>query len=266
MTRARGEGGHARARLVLPGVTLLLLGALTAAPRAAAQPPVPVHIAGIQMISPDQVLLLLADEKEEKAVPISVGRDQGIAIYLGKEKAEAPRPMTHDLLANILKTLGAVVERVTITDLKRDTYFAEIALRSGDEAHAIDARPSDAIALAVRLNAPIFSAPGLLRPLGTLGRPAPTTNADRRLGLSVQELDRDLAEFMGATRVAGVLVASIVAGGPAEKTGLYRGDIIREIDGKPTADLEAYRAAIDGALPLRFSVWREGRSLTLVRP
>jgi hypothetical protein len=247
-----------------PGLAFLLLAAPAAA-TAAPGPAVPVHIAGIQMIAPDQVVLLLADEKEERAVPISVGRDQGIAIYMGKEKAESPRPMTHDLLANILKALGAEVEKVTVTELKRNTYFAEIALRSEGRVHAIDARPSDAIALAVRLNAPIFSAPVLLRPLGTLGQPGPTTNADRRLGLSVQELDGDLAEVLGATSVAGVLVASVVAGGPADRTGLRRGDIIREIDGKATADLDSYGAAIDGTLPSRFSVWREGRSLTMVR-
>lgn len=264
MPGSGGEDGQPGARLV-PSVLAFILLVPPAVTTAAAEPTVPVHIAGIQMIAPDQVLLLLADEKEERAVPISVGRDQGIAIYMGREKAESPRPMTHDLLANILKTLGAEVERVTVTQLKRDTFFAEIALRSDGRVHAIDARPSDAIALAVRLNAPIFSAPDLLRPLGALGRPGPVANADRRLGLSVQELDRDLAEFMGATSVAGVLVASIVAGGPADRTGLRRGDIISEIDGKPTADLDAYSAALDGSLPSRFSVWREGRSLTMVR-
>lgn len=263
MTRSGGVDGRSGARLVPAVLSLVLLAAPAQA--AATGSTVPVHVAGIQMISPEQVLLLLADEKEERAVPIAVGRDQGIAIYMGKEKTESPRPMTHDLLASILKTLGAEVERVTITGLKHDTFFAEIALRSDGRVHPIDARPSDAIALALRLDAPIFSAPGLLRPLGALGQPAPVTNADRRLGLSVQEMDEDLAEVMGATSVAGVLVASTVAGGPADRTGLRRGDIIREIDGKPTADLDSYSAAIDGTLPSRFSVWREGRTLTIVR-
>ena len=125
--------------------------------------PVPVHVAGIQPVGPDQVLLFLADEKEEKAVPISVGRDQGLAIFLGRERAQTPRPMTHDLIVEILKDLDARVEKVTITELKEDTYYSEITLRSGKTLHAIDARPSDAIALAVRLDTPIFAAPGLLR-------------------------------------------------------------------------------------------------------
>src|SRR3989449_1577730 len=133
--------------------------------------PVPVHISGIQMIGPEQVLLLLADEQEEKMVPISVGRDQGIAIYLGKMKTDTPRPMTHDLLANILTLLGAVIQKITVTELKNDVYFAEISLRSGGKIHPVDARPSDAIALAVRTGAPIFAAPALLKPLDSTGKP-----------------------------------------------------------------------------------------------
>jgi bifunctional DNase/RNase len=122
-----------------------------------------IHIAGIRMVGPDQALLLLADEKEERAVPMAVGRNQGIAIALGQEGTPTPRPMTHDLLVHILKALGASVDRITVTELKQDTYYAEIALRTAEDAYQIDARPSDAIALAVRLDAPMFASAGLLR-------------------------------------------------------------------------------------------------------
>ena len=159
------------ASLCLPLAVLAVAGRPSPAPKPSPAPspsapvpsaPVQVHVAGIQPVGPDQVLLFLADEKEEKAVPIAVGRDQGLAIFLGRERAQTPRPMTHDLIVEILKDLDAKVERVTITELKEDTYYSEIALRSGKTLHAIDARPSDAIALAVRLDTPIFAAPGLL--------------------------------------------------------------------------------------------------------
>jgi hypothetical protein len=241
-----------------PGVT-------PAAPAAAAAP-VPVHIAGIEIIGPDQVMILLADEKEERAVPIAIGRDQGLSIYMGKERTETPRPMTHDLLASILKTLGAVVDRITVTALRRDTYYAEISVRAGGRTHAIDARPSDAIALAVRLDAPMYSVPDLLRPVGSLGRPPTTAATDRRLGLSVQELDPDLAEYLGAARVRGVLVASVAAGGPAERAGVRRGDILSAIDGRPVPDLAAWRGSLEAPPAARFTVWREGRTLTLDSP
>ena len=223
---------------------------------------VPVHISGIQMIGPEQVLLLLADEKEERAVPISVGRDQGIAIYLGRMKADTPRPMTHDLLANILSELGAVIDKVTVTDLKNDVYYAEISLRAGGKVHAIDARPSDAIALAVRTSAPIFASPVLLKPIGGPEEPGATIHADRRLGLTVQELDPDLAESIGAGGVKGVLVSSVVRGGPAERAGLKRGDIVRAIDGRPVMTLAAYREAA-GPEAKALTVWRDGRESTI---
>ena len=151
--------------------------------------PIPVHIAGIRMVGPEQALLLLADEKELRAVPIAVGRDQGIAIYLGKEKTPTPRPMTHDLMVKILKTLKVKVERVTITELRESTYYAEIRLRSGRKKHSVDSRPSDAIALAVRIDVPIFASPDLLRSLDEEEEPSLLAEEGRALGLSVQPLE-----------------------------------------------------------------------------
>lgn len=230
-----------------------------------AQGPVPVHVAGIRQTGPDQVLLLLADESEQRAVPIGVGRDQGIAIYLGKMKAGPARPMTHDLLATILGVLGAVIEKITVTDLKADVYFAEISLRAGGKVHPIDARPSDAIALAVRLNAPMFSAPALLKPLHG-PEPADTTiQADRLLGLTVQELDRDLAASLGAAEISGVLVASVAQGGPAHRAGLHRGDILEALDGRPVPHLAEFRST-SGEDVKSFTIWRDGETRTLARP
>jgi bifunctional DNase/RNase len=229
--------------------------------------PIPVHLAFIRPVGPEQVMLILADALEERGVPINVGRDQGIAIYLGKERTRTLRPMTHDLLVQILKTLDVAIERVTITALREGTYYSEILLRSPAGAYPVDARPSDAIALAVRLDAPMFAAPDLLRTRDGAGRPDVRATAGRRLGLSVQEIDRDLAEFMGAPGVPGVLVASVAPGGMAEGAGLRRGDILKEIDGRPTPDLEAFRAASGqaGEAP-RFAVWREGKVLALASP
>jgi bifunctional DNase/RNase len=227
---------------------------------------VPVHIAGIHVVGPEQVMLLLADAGEENGLPIAVGRDQGTAIYLGREKTVTPRPMTHDLLVSVLRTLEAEVERVTVTALRGETYYAEIALRAGGRGHTIDARPSDAIALAVRLEAPIFSAPGLLRPIDDLGRRAPATRPDSRTGIGVQPLDPDLAEVLGAAGVEGVLVASVREAGPAARAGLRRGDIIRSVNGAPTGTIEEWRAAMAAGPPRSIVIWREGRSLTLKLP
>jgi bifunctional DNase/RNase len=229
--------------------------------------PILVHLAGIRMVGPEQALLILADEAERRAVPIAVGRDQGLAIYLGQEKTPTPRPMTHDLIVQILNTLGVDVEKVIITALRENTYYAEIALKDGRKSHRIDARPSDAIALAVRLEVSIFASPELLSTLDEEEPPALTAEDGRKLGLSVQELESELAEYLGAVGVPGVLVASVVADSPAARAGLRRGDILQSLDGRSTADLEHYRDAVGKASRFpSFDVWREGEQLTLVRP
>lgn len=264
-----------RKRLIGPvGRTVLALLALGGPAAAATRDkaptpappggPVPVHVAGIKQTGPDQVLLILADESEQKAVPIAVGRDQGIAIYLGKTKTETARPMTHDLLAAMLGALGAVIERITVTDLKGDVYFAEISLRSGGKVHPIDARPSDAIALAVRLDAPMFSAPSLLKSLDG-SDPEGTIHALRHLGLTVQELDPDLAESLGAAEIDGVLVASVAKGGPADRAGLRRGDILEALDGHPVPHLAEFRGTI-GQEVKSFTIWRDGETRIFSRP
>ncbi len=258
-------------RIAIPAALTLTLAALAAArpgPAGTSAAPdgvVAVHIAGLQMIGPEQALILLADEAERLAVPIAVGRDQGVAIYLGKEGMPTPRPMTHDLMARILKTLEVSVTKITITELRDDTYFAEIALSWSGGHHTIDARPSDAIALAVRLDVPMFAASDLMRPVGEQG---PSTDdlarLDARLGLAVQNLDADLAEFLGAKGVAGVLIASVEPEGPAGRAGLKRGDILKAIDDRPTDSLDRYEGALREARKQpRFRIWRDGQDLLL---
>ena len=250
-------------------VLTLLSGATYGAQEPAPAPgrpegPVAVHVAGLRQAGNDQVLLILADEGEQRFVPIAVGRDQGIAIYLGKTKTGTPRPMTHDLLAEMIKVLGAAVDRITVTGLKSDIYFAEIALRAGGKVHPVDARPSDAIALAVRLNAPIFSVASLLKPLDG-SSPDPTIHAEKRLGLTVQEMDDDLAASLGAEAVQGVLVASVLKGGVAERAGLRRGDILQALDGLPVPHLAEFRGS-SGREIRSFTYWREGETRTVATP
>jgi bifunctional DNase/RNase len=91
---------------------------------------------------------------------------EAMAISLALNKVDFPRPMTHDLLLSAIIGLGAVVSGVEITRVEEGTYFAELVLRLGDEERRIDSRPSDAIALAVRAEAPVFVAEGVLAEAG----------------------------------------------------------------------------------------------------
>ncbi len=101
-------------------------------------------------------IVLLRDESGELIVPIWVGGFEANAIALELQKIQPVRPITHDLLKSILKKLNIVVTRVLITDLKEGTYYAILELKGPSGALSMDSRPSDAIAMALRFDAPIF--------------------------------------------------------------------------------------------------------------
>jgi hypothetical protein len=101
-------------------------------------------------------VVILRDTEKGHFLPIWVGIFEANAIALEMEKVTTPRPMTHDLLKNLLGELDARVDRVVINDLRENTFFARIHLTRGDSTHSVDSRPSDAIALALRSRAEIF--------------------------------------------------------------------------------------------------------------
>ncbi len=103
-----------------------------------------------------QYKIVLKDKDSDLVLSIWVGYFEGNAIALALEDIWAPRPMTHDLIKNILNDLDAVIGRIIITDLKDNTFYAAIGLVSGEKEILVDSRPSDAIAVAIRCNAPIF--------------------------------------------------------------------------------------------------------------
>ncbi|PYM62042.1 MAG: hypothetical protein DMD79_11460 [Candidatus Rokuibacteriota bacterium] len=101
-------------------------------------------------------IIILRDEEEKRSLPIWVGIYEANAIALELEKISTPRPMTHDLIKNIVESVEAKIEKVVVNDLRDNTFFALIHLRLGEEEITVDSRPSDAIALALRAGAPIF--------------------------------------------------------------------------------------------------------------
>ena len=101
-------------------------------------------------------IIILRDDEEKRSLPIWVGIFEANAIALELEKIATPRPMTHDLIKNVLEAVDAKVEKIVVNDLRENTFFALIHLRMGEEEVTVDSRPSDAIALALRAGAPIF--------------------------------------------------------------------------------------------------------------
>ncbi len=124
---------------------------------------VPMSIKGL-MLDPvsNSPIVVLKDEDEKFFLPIWVGIFEANAIALQLENVTTPRPMTHDLLRNLISELDARVTRVVINDLRDSTFFAQIRVITGQRTMEIDARPSDAIALALRTEAPIFVAQSVL--------------------------------------------------------------------------------------------------------
>jgi uncharacterized protein len=101
-------------------------------------------------------IIILRDKDGQRVLPIWVGLAEANAIALQMENVATPRPMTHDLLRNVIHDLKAHIQKVVVSDLKENTFYALIHLQANGEPIAVDARPSDAIALALRAQAPIF--------------------------------------------------------------------------------------------------------------
>ena len=122
-----------------------------------------VQIRGL-MLDPvtNMPIVVLKDIASDLVLPIWVGVFEANAIALELEKTTMPRPMTHDLLRNMARGLNAVVNRVVVSELRDDTFYATIWMTQGAESVTLDARPSDAIALALRWDCPIFVAQNVL--------------------------------------------------------------------------------------------------------
>ncbi|HVJ07266.1 MAG TPA: bifunctional nuclease family protein [Acidisarcina sp.] len=132
--------------------------------------------------STNMPIVVLKDVKSEALLPIWVGLYEANAIALEIEKIAPPRPMTHDLLRNLIQGLNARVEKIVVTELKDETFFAMVWIEQDGETVAIDARPSDALALALRSDCPIYVSEQVLQ-MAKLG---PTANDN----VSAEEMRR----------------------------------------------------------------------------
>jgi bifunctional DNase/RNase len=126
--------------------------------------PVEMKVKGLMIDPVSQMpIIVLKKSDDETVLPIWVGLFEANAIAMQLENIVSPRPMTHDLICSVIDALRATVDRVEITDLRDNTFFALIHLDRAGEKLAIDARPSDAMALALRVRVPIFVAESVLQ-------------------------------------------------------------------------------------------------------
>ena len=121
-----------------------------------------VKINGLFLTQSQASGVILKEKNGERTLPIIIGEYEAQSIALGLEKIKPPRPITHDLTLKILSEIGAEISRIVVTELKDNTYYALIVLTHLGQTHEIESRPSDAIALAVRDEIPIFIADEVL--------------------------------------------------------------------------------------------------------
>lgn len=124
-------------------------------------------------------IIILRDREGQRVLPIWVGVFEANAIALQLENISMPRPMTHDLLKNIIDDLQGTVQRVVVCDLRENTFFAMIYISTPRGVLAVDARPSDAIALAVRTRAPILVEESVIEHAKTSELPSEKTDGER---------------------------------------------------------------------------------------
>jgi uncharacterized protein len=203
--------------------------------------------------------VLLEDQAHARSLEILIGDEEARTIMLEMHGVRPDRPMTHDLLRNVIEETGNHVDRVTITGVHNQVYYANIYLdRAGLR---LDSRPSDAIALAMGTGAPIFVADGLFvsteERQGQFGSPKkqlPGTVSAQ--GIVVQDLSPAVAGYFGAQPASGVLIADISE--LATRTGLMRGDIVTAVGRRRVHNNSEFASA--------FSASRDARvSFTVVR-
>src|ERR687888_2579864 len=118
-----------------------------------------MHIYGVSFdLVGKQPIVLLKTADGNKFLPIWIGHPEAAAILMKLQSQAPPRPMTHDLVSDMLEQLGAQVVRITVTELRENTFYAQITVQLDGSEIEVDSRPSDAIALAIRAEAPIFAA------------------------------------------------------------------------------------------------------------
>ena len=208
---------------------MVLASAAQAAPPAAGMWKVRVKSVVMDSRS-NQPIVVLEDKKNGRLLPIWIGSAEAQAIMMQLEGVHPPRPMTHDLLRNMIEGLKARVIRVIITELRSSTFYAQIVIKSPDRQFFIDSRPSDAIALALRTHSPIFVKSKVLSD-DVAGISIPKLTHRKRLGIVLQAMSPSLARFFGGSG-KGLLVSQVTKGSAGYRSGLRRGDVILEMEGE----------------------------------
>jgi bifunctional DNase/RNase len=218
--------------------------------------------------SSESPVVVLETMEHDKALFIWVGVPEATAIELELNHITPPRPMTHDLLKNILEKLEARVKKVRITELRGNTYYASIDLVVRGVEVVMDSRPSDAIALALRTNSPIYVAKKIIeeRSIDISEETETDTESFSKYGITVQTLTPALAKLLQVPEGEGVLIAQVKSDTVAAKAGLLRGDVITQLGGTSIKTLQEFKQKMESLtekeVPIK--ILRDGKPLDLI--
>jgi len=222
-------------------ITLVLLSISKETPPAFVE----MEVKGVRLDTIGQSpVVILADKEGKKALPIWIGLVEANAIDKELRNITSPRPMTHDLLHSILDQVQVRVSEVKIVDLKDNTYYARLFLTLNKKLIEVDARPSDAIILALKSKTPIFVLATILDAQGIV-----LTKKDmgERYGIRIQELTPSLASHFNFKGQKGVLVSEVITGSASEVSGIKAGDIITKVDLKGVGSVQEFEQVFDAA-------------------
>lgn len=139
--------------------------------------------------STNRFVVILKDDIHSRWLPIVVGSTEAQAIALQLERINPPRPLTHDLIKNLLDSIKAFVTRIVVNDLRENTYYAAISVKTNGSTREVDARPSDAIALALRVQAPIFVEESVMKRAAVLEQLPDPHYADDEFSRHISDID-----------------------------------------------------------------------------
>ena len=229
-------------------VALLASLVLIAISKETSPPFIEMEVKGVRLDAlGNSPFVLLADKEGKMALPIWVGLLEANAIDKELRNETSPRPMTHDLLYSILAQTHAKVKEVRIVDLRDNIYYAILFLRLNKEVIEVDARPSDAIVIALKSKTPIFVSTKILDKQGIALTPEGAFG--ERFGIRIQELTPALASSFNFKGKKGVLVAEVLPGSVSETSGIKAGDIITKVNSKEVGSVQEFEELFDSAKP-----------------
>ena len=228
------------------GLAGLLLIGLVLVSTSKEKPPafIEMEVKGVRLDTVGQnPVVILADKDGKKALPIWIGLLEANAIDKELRNIPSTRPMTHDLLHSILEQVHVKVKEVKIVELRDHTYYAKLFLTLNKDLIEVDARPSDAIVIALKSKAPVYVSVKIIDDQGvTLAK---KEAFGERHGIRIQELTSSLASHFNFKGQKGVLVSEVVSGSASEASGIKAGDIITKVNLKEVGSIREFEEAFD---------------------